>query len=212
MQTCIPFAGFYESIHSENIDYAERMIFSDDRGDTQPIAACVYESNRKYQDNEPNWRQVHFCYAKDFAETFARENKIQLTFNSVDSPREYNFTTDRIICNIELSEVERLYAAVVPQFMDDVCTQRHTSRSGFISYHSPDWREWGPLADWSMVQVESLIIASIAGSEDWSEQEYADRMNENGQVEDCIYTAATPGFLRLLRISDYLRTRAERAK
>lgn len=45
MLTTIPFAGFYESSHDANLDYALESIFWNDQGDTNSgLVARVYDT------------------------------------------------------------------------------------------------------------------------------------------------------------------------
>jgi hypothetical protein len=74
--------------------------------------------------------------------------------------------------------------------LDQVAGERHTSRSGFISFYSPDWRTWGDVTNWDHNQLRNA--------------------RGNGRLEDWI-ADNTPGIDRLRRIHDYLRAREARA-
>lgn len=211
MKTFIPFDGFYNSVHDAAIDYALSSMFQDENGDETPIAHYVYGITRKHgAQNAPHWQQVWNLYAAAFVEYFSDEYDIPLKFAELNSPREYNFTTDRVECVISRATVRALWRKVDRARLTEVCAERHTSRSGFISFYSPDFTTWGSVDKWDANQVESLIIASIDEDYRDNESSWADDLSCNAEAEDWIYKAAAPGFLRLLKLSDYLRTRAAR--
>ena len=101
-----------------------------------------------------DWRKVFFGYAG--------------RFESLESPREYNFSTDRIFVDIPADEVRRMLAAVDPETLAQVAKDRHTTRSGFISFYSPWVGDWGPVDDWDCNQIGTLVIAFVDDDErDW---------------------------------------------
>lgn len=65
---------------------------------------------------------------------------------SMWSPREYNFTTDKIYVVIELSEEdrERIIHLILSDYnrLQEEIHKHHTSRDGFISFMSNDIDEW----------------------------------------------------------------------
>jgi hypothetical protein len=91
-----------------------------------------------------------------------------LEFEKLESPREYNFGTDRIFARIPVSVLGTLKAAVTLGNLADVIKERHESRSGFASFYTTDIEEWNekPLADWDHNELCTLLIA-------WMRQEIA---------------------------------------
>lgn len=104
-------------------------------------------------------------------------SSLRLTFADMSSPREYNFTTDRIFANVPVSVVRKLWAIVKADSFDTltrVAQERHCSRSGFISGYRSDWRDWGALADWDHNQLETLLIAACEVERfDWEDSDLA---------------------------------------
>lgn len=144
MLATIPFSGFYESVH---LDALER------EGENYPGA---------------DWRKVFLGYAKAYATGYLHAACIVGEFESLESPREYNFSTDRIFVDIPADEVRRMLAAVDPETLAQVAKARHATRSGFISFYSPLVGDWGPVDDWDCNQIETLIIAFVDDDErDW---------------------------------------------
>jgi hypothetical protein len=126
----IPFTGFYESPWVPN------------------LVNC-----RDY----PKWTQK-FCkaYVEQFNTLLKDEGvDLGLEFESVDSPKFYNFETDRIFATIE--HPERLDPT--QSSLDKVARERHTSREGFISYYNPDWRDWGLQSTWDHNQLQTALLA-----------------------------------------------------
>jgi len=75
---------------------------------------------------------------------------LKLVAQSISSPREYNFTTDRIFCNVEIGDYDELVNKLIklanaPENRDDMVEtirRNHSSCSGFISFMSNDLEEW----------------------------------------------------------------------
>lgn len=101
-------------------------------------------------------------------EPYARPS-IRMTFESMDSPREYNFSTDRIYGEIPLKvmrEIFRRSKAEGHATLAGIIARRFTSRSGFMSFYPSDLAEWlakaGPLAEWDHNELGTLFLAGLA--------------------------------------------------
>ena len=143
MLTTIPFSGFYGSLHDSMIDDGIAQILSDDHGDYNDVlmdAVC----------EKCDFRNVHLEYAKGYADSFVEEFNIKgMEFDNLESPREYNFTTDRIFVKIPLSECERIFREVNIDLLVQEVKDTFTSCSGFVSYYSIDLVDWGDgLMEW----------------------------------------------------------------
>jgi len=203
--TTLPFAGFYGSQHDAELDYAMEAMFSNDQGDPNPGLTDRVSSACR-------WSGVHRAYAKEFAEAFCEEVGIHAArFESMDSPKFYNFETDRLFVELPLEEVQRMMRETSTNSLDQVAGERHTSRSGFISFYSPDWSTWGDVTGWDHNQLQTLVEAYVRDTQ--GELEEAGLMESargNGRLEEWIANH-TPGIERLYRVHDYLRTREARA-
>lgn len=207
MLTIIPFSGFYESVHDEALDDALNQIFADDRGD--PNDGLI---NRAF--DYIKWHEVQIKYAEAYAEAFADEFEIKgAKFESMQSPREYNFTTDRIFMEVPQEEMQRIFDETPPMTLSDVAKEMFTSRSGFISFYSSDWRSWGPLPTWDHNQCFALIQAHVRMEHDdfdcWAEFGLMERFRDNGYFEDWLFYGASSELVRLDRINTYLRHRED---
>ena len=146
MKTTIPFTGFYESIHSMQIDSV--------------IEYDLEYYDLTYDEYESNGLDYHLCcveYAKEYADVYAADSGINLQFEYMSSPREYNFTTDIIFCDISLKEVKRVYSECDIKELAALVTELFTSRDGFSSFYSNNLNEWGPVEQWDHNQVGTLL-------------------------------------------------------
>lgn len=185
--TCIPFAGFYESIFSELAESS--LFFITDSADNlnmeerEELASLVYD----VQDFSALHHDIAKAYAESFSEWFKEETgfDLGLQFESMTSPREYNFTTDRIFCFIAPDVVDSLYRATDKKVLSDIVKERFTSHDGFASFYSNDLNQWiiesRPVA-WDHNQIETLILA---------------KLKQHGIEDDSLYGFDSPLYSRL---------------
>lgn len=88
----INFGGFYGSIHDAQIE-------------SQFEAFEAYEDSNNTKAQERDYTKTQINYSKKYLkkiEQFLFDNKIEVKFKFVriESPREYNFETDKIVVNI----------------------------------------------------------------------------------------------------------------
>ena len=202
----IPFSGFYESIHSSNIDhYLDNDLFTD------YATGCTNNdklSNRAYYAIDFN--AVYLEYAKEYAQAFADKFNITMQFESMTSPREYNFSTDRIFCEISPSEIMRIYNSTCKDTLLRLARETFTSRDGFISFYEPDYLTWGDVLTWDYNQLNVLLDAYIINfycNEDW-EIYLMDDLQCNGLINELLYKHCTDK--RIFKVHSYLQSRAER--
>lgn len=207
MLTTIPFSGFYNSVHDSNCDEVLRRTFDNDRGE-------VREDIFYFAQDKIDWRYVHEKYAAEYAAAFAAEFNLPLQFESMKSPREYNFSTDIIYCTIEPGEVQRILAAVDKSILDEVVRETFTSRSGFISFYNPDFSTWVAVTEWDHNQIGALIRAYVLQQnpdfDQWVENDLMENAQCNGHLENWIFASNPAPLNRLANINDYLNARAAR--
>lgn len=195
----IPFSGFYNSVHDDEIN---SHVDHDFEG-YDDLNRRIYE----YCD----FSAVFEAYAKAYCERFADEFKINLTFESLVSPKEYNFSTDRIFATIEESEIIRLFNEVDKTRLTDQAREMFTSRSGFMSFYDKDYQSWGDVTKWDHNQLLCLIQAFIDSDFDQMGELYLleDKMC-NGFLSELI-CEHTQDYNRLYEIYSYLEKRKNRA-
>ena len=169
VKTTINFGGFYNSIHDDNIEWACESYFTDDDGN------CDWDIILDSVD----FKKIRGVYIDLYCDLFSdwlKENyNLAIKFKniSLSSPREYNFETDKILCDINQVENESLINAMYakPAFLDWV-KDRTKSRSGFISFY-----------DFNDVMNDKNEIFSVYALEYLSsEYEHSDFMNDYDRV------------------------------
>ena len=180
----IPFGGFYESLWSSEIDRQETSFaeyeaderqcnadyYPDDyqpahlRLDQGEIADILYRVTQ-YRDC---YSAVARAYVSGFDDMCAEELGTPLdsfTFEAMSSPREYNFTTDRLFCDVPLDVMQGLRDRTDPALLAQQFASAFTSRDGFRSFYSPIVPD-KPLEDWDHNELAQLLVAALHGLED----------------------------------------------
>ena len=110
------FGGFYHSEHSETIENNIE----------------VYGYNWESID----YKRTHINYCKAYLNRLSEELEIDLTFISLDSPREYNFTTDKIFTSISDKDFRALLSEYDTKDLFNYIEEHSKSRDGFTSFYS----------------------------------------------------------------------------
>jgi hypothetical protein len=110
------FGGFYHSEHSENIDSKEE--------------------GYGYDWEDVDYKKTHLNYCNAYLNKLSEELEINLKFIQLDSPREYNFTTDKILCSISNKDFKSLLDAYDTKELFDYIEEQSKSRDGFTSFCS----------------------------------------------------------------------------
>lgn len=123
------------------------------------------------------------------AESYIRPSA-RMTFESMDSPREYNFTTDRVYATVPLAVMRLLFkrsAAENHATFKAVIAERFTSCDGFISFYSRHLADWleKPLVDWDHNEFGTLLIAAMrmAGYDDIRRELYEMTLGDEGAYQ-----------------------------
>lgn len=213
MLAVIPFSGFYNSVHDGALDDALNQMFQNDRGDpNHDLVARAFDL--------VNWTAAHVAYAKAYAENFGQEFELpSLVFDELNSPREYNFVTDRIFVNISFEDAQSAFDRVTPLSLTAKAEEMFTSRSGFSSFYSPDWHSWGSLEEWDHNQLFCLLAALAEDHfgddfDSWKQFELMESEQCNGGFDSILEQAMIVDHKaeaeRLWNIAYYLRQREER--
>ncbi|MGD9670290.1 MAG: hypothetical protein AB7U75_14830 [Hyphomicrobiaceae bacterium] len=212
--TTLPFSGFYETHHDDALSRAIEMFAQDDSG--HDYSAKL--SERLYL--EANWKNAHEKYARGYADMFADFCGIEgMEFDELNSPREYNFGTDRIFVRIPRDQLVRIFDEVSKSRLSVLAKQAFTSRSGFASFYDDktDIVSWGKDPDgWDHNQIGLIMQAYADGlsrNGDYDYEQEFDIMESalcNGFAEDCVFDNMSSEMDRLCSIASYLRERDER--
>jgi len=86
-----------------------------------------------------------------------------MEFESIDSPRQYNFTTDRLFVNVDANELIHFYNRVDQKILAEMVKEKHTSGPGFDSYYENDINDesWHNPAKYDHNQWCTVIEAKI---------------------------------------------------
>lgn len=105
------------------------------------------ETDLGYEDFEWDYKDYDTRVSKSFVSRVEKELKqylpIEIEFQQVSSPREYNFDNDSIYISVSL-DIDVLIELIKDR--REAATvyfkNKYTSRSGFISFHSNDVSDW----------------------------------------------------------------------
>lgn len=199
----IPFSGFYESDHSDLIDEAIKDLFQNDAGDCEMPEAFYTDENGYAGLWEVNYSDLYREYAREYVSWF----NDYLTDNAdydlglepeedvLDSPSEYNFTTDRIFATVTHKTVLHMMKDTDPVILANQIKANHTSRSGFHSFYSNDLAVWQakPIRTWDHNELTTLLQAwlistGIGNPDVYDVTEYA---RCNGVIDGMAYKHLT---------------------
>ena len=119
-----------------------------------------------------NFQAGMVSIAQEWVEAFARRAKVRLQFEQMESPKEYNFRTDRAFALIDPEEVKRIEPARHSEAFAQVLADWFSSCDGFCSFYSndPDGKEWQkPVEQWDHNQLSALLAAYVMQSQDGEE-------------------------------------------
>ena len=205
----LPFSGFYNSIHSSNIEYElDSDVFTDHASgmiNNDRLSELAYDAI--------DWNELHLDYVREYVDNFNNKFDLNLKFESMTSPKEYNFSTDRIFCEINKKELKQLVKQTSKENLAKMAKSMFTSRDGFISFYDNDYLNWGKIETWDFNQLHCLLMSWLETEHDvsdWNDEEVylMDSSQGNGFYYDLIYKHCSDK--RLFKIADYLNTRLER--
>lgn len=143
----IPFQGFYCSIWSDIIDSELISECQEQNCLDRGIPECLTLESIDMSDDL--WQYVDHesaetDLARAYVESMAKETGAPLTFKSLWSPKEYNFQTDQIDATLPGAFVRKIWAEVKKErtTLARLVKERHSSRSGFISFYSDELESW----------------------------------------------------------------------
>ena len=113
----IDFGGFYDSIHSDNIENRIEYFEID--------------------ENNVNYKETYNSYCIEFIDSLNDMLELELKFIQIDSPKFYNFTTDKIEAEINENDFNKLKNTYLNsnEFIDYV-NENSKSRDRFTSFYN----------------------------------------------------------------------------
>lgn len=179
----LPFPGFYESSLTSALDCEEEQECDNfAEKESSPYEVETYVADEALRLSAKDFAEIFFdvtdygvAYqqiARDYLEVFALTFKEEFGFpldakyEEMTSPREYNFTTDRLFALIPEEVVQKLFD--LSKSEDHVrlaakIKKECTSYDGFFSYYSNDLAVWleKPLEDWDHNELEVMLSALL---------------------------------------------------
>ena len=157
LESTIPFDGFYESFISADIDHQigqqiewDSDIYDLNEDEQQILWDNYLDINRSYFYN-----QIAEDYTNFYIDALNERLKgftLKATYKCFTSPREYNFSTDRIFIEIDENHAIDFIKYIIKNYKKELekkIQDRFTSRSGFISNYKnsldlwiDDYSEW----------------------------------------------------------------------
>ena len=199
----IPFAGFYGSKYSGELDAVQER-----------FVEYEVEKNPGLNPDIPNealWHCADYGKAYDhivraYDDQFNQyildeyELDLDLKFESMTSPREYNFQTDLIFCEISEENVRKLRSAVSDPALRLAIKERFTSRSGFISSYPNHLNAWNPNPLlWDHNELGTLLVALLDDDEGWDWkiwERMQDRNVFDTAFDNCVNWEVYDGFVK----------------
>lgn len=176
----IPFCGFYYSHLDSDIDinleqtgeYELEKLEQENPGLEFDLSA-VNEAVRDSLDIHKTHESYCIAYVAELNALFESEwgIKLGLEFETMISPKEYNFTTDRLFVFAPRKLLKKIHRDFKSAFDKGIKTQftetlesRHTSRPGFISFYSAIESEWfeKPFNELDHIELSSLFRAFMS--------------------------------------------------
>lgn len=143
-----------------------------------------------------NWNKTHEATAKKYLYKFIDQNEapinlfgIKLEFVKVDSPKYYNYSTDKLVCKATFNKQKLIrYIKTLLKVkenylrLDEYIKDTFSSRSGFISFYSNNTHYWIndllPKIETDNVIFETFLF-NLVTSADYDRDELID------QTMDC---------------------------
>ena len=150
------FEGFYNSYLdlSENIEVGEGEDYTMNKEQLDEI---------DWKKTNENVSKFYLNYFKDeLSDFFKSIGVLSLEFIKVDSPKYYNYSTDKLVCNIEINkdvfvhELRKYNLDNWEQFLKD----NFTSYDGFISFYPNNPKEWTELIQQNF-DIDNIIVETL---------------------------------------------------
>ena len=163
LESTIPFDGFYESFISADIDHQIEIYteFYSELYDLNESEAELLCNSFLNVNSYKFYNQIAKDYTNFYIDdlnaklNYAYPDKgftLKATYKCLESPREYNFETDRIFIEIEENHAADFIEHIVKNYKKELekkIEDRFRSRSGFISFYknsidlwTKDFKEW----------------------------------------------------------------------
>lgn len=198
----IPFAGFYNSMFSGELDAVQER-FVEYEVEKNPGLDPDIPNNALWHcaDYGKAYDHIARAYVANFNQHLIDEYELDLDlkFESMTSPREYNFETDRIFCHISQGKAQLLFDSVPLYAIKQKIYTRFTSYDGFISSYPNRLEDWPPLEQWDHNELGTLLVALLDDAEDWDWKIWEGMQDRNVfdvAFDQCVNWEVYDGFVK----------------
>ena len=162
------FGGFYDSIHSELIDTEiENILETED---------LEYDQICDYID----FKAIHLEYSKRLVSDFNDEFDLDLKFEQLIQPKEYNFKNDEILVEMSMQDYNYLFLDTDQDGLKNKITKATTNRDGYLAFYN-----YSEMLDEPQFIAEFLLDTLMADIDEISDWFYYD----NQWFYDLIFSA-----------------------
>ena len=120
IETTVNFGGFYDSIHSDIID--------------------TYVADMEYNWEEVNYNDTYKIYSKIYIKTLNNILDTNIIFKALNSPKFYNYTTDKINVEISKKDILKLFKYIkeedLKQEVFNIIKDASTSKDGYVAFYN----------------------------------------------------------------------------
>lgn len=120
IQTNVNFGGFYNSLHSDIIDY--------------------YIEDFEYEWETVDYKTTYRTYVKDYITVLNNKLDTNIIFKALNSPKYYNYSTDSIIVEISKKDILKLFKYIkeedLKQEVFNIIKDASTSKDGYIAFYN----------------------------------------------------------------------------
>ena len=179
-------------------DEIEQVFDYSNGGGHSHIPEETYFSREYGIDNRAIKIELVKAYVDAFNERFEGETGIALNavFETMTSPREYNFETDRVFVDVPIATVNALFTESEKDKhvkLTTVIKDQCTSYDGFYSYYSNDLGQWllKPLLTWDHNELGILLqaVAAIHCDTAWCVGDLLESWVVNGRLSNAVWGA-----------------------
>ena len=191
------FPGFYESDCQYQLDQCLEMDL-EYLGSEYGASKDQIDQFAELANATLDWKAIHLAYAKSFVEGLNDLLKpgMDMQFEEMTSPREYNYSTDAIFVKMSQSALEKMLAETPKEALEKLIQAQYTSYSGFQSYYPNSLKNWpADLAEWAEPQLGTLLEAFMRETVNSDDLETWELVNDsNGVATDCYHAGWSDEF------------------
>ena len=179
LEVRLPFSGFYETINGEALSQIAEMELGVDENED------ITDEQEKEYDNV-DWSNMSAKYAQEYTKIMSEELGINIIYADLESPREYNFETDKIFSYISIVKLKEMFEEVKEtKEFQSLVKDKFTTREGFSSNYSNDILDWGEIETWDYNQLYTVVSTYLEANVGLYELEQTafEKITQSGSID-----------------------------